>query len=61
MLFEGCCIGSSSAFLWGVGSILNGFSDQKSQSSSALVEKDVLPFHDAVFANCIHRYQVSGN
>ena len=61
MLFEGCCIGSSSAFLWGVGNILNGFSDEQNSSSSVLVEKEVLPCRDVVFANCTRRCQVSGN
>ena len=61
MLCEGCCIGNSSAFLWGVGSILNGFSGEQNPSSSVLVEKEVLPCRDAVFMNCTRRYQVFGN
>ena len=61
MLCEECCIGRSSAFLLDVGSILNGFSGEQNQLSTALVEKEVLPCRNAVFANCIRRYQVSGN
>ena len=61
MLCEECCIGRSSAFLLGAGSILSGSSDEWNQSSTALVEKEVLPCHDAIFTNCIRRYQVSGN
>ena len=61
MLCEECCIGRSSAFLLDVGSILNGSSDEWNQSSTALVEKEVLPYRDAIFANCTYRYQVSGN
>ena len=61
MLCEECYIGNSSAFLLDVGSILNGSSDEWNQSSTALVEKEVLPCHDAVFANCTRRCQVSGS
>ena len=61
MLCEECCIGNLSAFLWGVGSILNGFSDEWNQLSTSLVEKEVLPCRDVVFVGCTRRYQVSGN
>ena len=61
MLCEECCIGRSSAFLLGAGSILSGSSDEWNQSSTALVEKEVLPCRDAVFANCTRRCQVSGS
>ena len=60
VLYEECCIGRSSAFLLDVGSILNGSSDEWNQSSTALVEKEVLPCRDAVFVNCTRRCQVSG-
>ena len=49
------------AFLWGVGSILNGFFDEWNQSSTSLVEKEVLSCRDVVFANCTRKYQVFGN
>ena len=61
MLCEECCIGRSNAFLFGAISILSGSSDEWNQSSTAMVEKEVMPCRDAVFANCIRRYQVSGN
>ena len=61
MLCEEFCIGRSSAFLLGAGSILSGSSDEWNQSSTALVEKEVLPCRDAVFANCTRRSQVSGS
>ena len=61
VLCEECCIGRSSAFLLGAGSILSGSSDEWNQSSTPLVEKEVLPCRDAIFANCTCRYQVSGN
>jgi len=61
VLCEEYCIGSSSAFLWGAGSILNGFSGGQNQSSVALAEKDVLPCRDVFFANYTRRYQVSGS
>ena len=61
MLCKECCIGRSSAFLLGAGSILSGSSDEWNQSSTALVEKEVLPCRDAVFANCTGRSQVSGS
>ena len=61
MLCEECCIGRSSAFLLGAGSILSGSSDEQSQLSTALVEKEVLPCRDVVFVNCTRRYQVSEN
>ena len=61
MLCEECCIGRSNAFLLGAGSIFSGFSDEQSQLSTALVEKEVLPCRDVVFANCALGYQVSGN
>ena len=61
MLCEECCIGRSSAFLLGVGSILSGSSDEWNQSLTALVEKEVLPCRDAVFANCTRRSQLSGS
>ena len=40
----------------GAGSILSGSSDEWNQSSTALVEKEVLPCRDAVFRNCSRRY-----
>ena len=61
MLCEECCIGRSNAFLLGAGSILSGSSDEQSQLSTALVEKEVLPCRNVVFTNCTRRYQVSGN
>ena len=61
MLCEECCIGNSSAFLWDVGSILNGFFVELNQLSTALVEKEELPCRDVIFAGCTRRYQVSGN
>ena len=61
VLCEECCIGNSGAFLWDAGSTLNGFSGEQNQSLTALVEKEVLPCCDTIFANCTHRYQVSGN
>ena len=61
MLCEEYCIGNSSAFLWDVGSILNGFFVELNQLSTALVEKEELPCRDIVFAGCTHRYQVFGN
>ena len=61
MLCEECCIGMSSAFLLGAGSILSGSSNEWNQSSTALVEKEVLPCRGAIFANCTRRSQVSGS
>ena len=61
MLCAECCIGRSNAFLLGTGRILSGSSYEQSQLSTALVEKEVLPCRDVVFANCTRRYQVSGN
>ena len=60
VLYEECCIGRSSAFLLGAGSILSGSSDEWNQSSTALVEKEVLPCRDVVFTNCTCRYPVVG-
>ena len=61
MLCEECCIGRLSAFLLGAGSILSGSSDEQSQLSTALVEKEVLTCRDVIFEGCTRRYQVSGN
>ena len=48
MLCEECCIGRSNVFLLGAGSILSGSSDEQSQLSTALVEKEVLPCRDVI-------------